>query len=210
MSDVCVEKKVLGLARDISKDTIDFYFEHLVEEAFVLPMTKRLILSISTRICDPLGLLFPITIQIKMLFQIICQNKTSWDTILEKNLQNLWLELSNDLKGLFKLIVPRYLFHGVQENVLRIELPGFCDSSMKAYSALYYIRVITKNGIFVDLLCGKAQVAPLKKISGSRLELLSSVLLAKLSKNVKNAINKNFEITNIFYWSDSEISLYWI
>ena len=60
----------------------------------------------------------------------------------------------------------------------------------------------------MNLLCGKAEVAPLKKISIPRLELLSCVLLAKLLKNVKNAINENFEITNIFYWSDSEISLY--
>ena len=114
------------------------------------------------------------------------------------------------MMGLFKLIVPRYLFYSVQKNVLLIELHGFCDSSMKAYSALCYIRVITKNGIFVNLLYGKAKVAPLKKISILRLELLSCVLLANLLKNVKNAINENFEITNIFYWSDSEISLYWI
>ena len=84
--------------------------------------------------------------------------------------------------GLFKLIVPRYLFYSVQKNVLRIELHGFCDSSMKAYSALCYIRVITKNGIFVNLLYGKAKVAPLKKISILRLELLSCVLLANLLK----------------------------
>ena len=70
---------------------------------------------------------------------------------------------------------------------------------MKAYSALCYIRVITENGIFVNLLCGKAKFAPLKTISIPRLELLSCVLLAKILKNVKNAIYKNFEITNIFY-----------
>ena len=160
-------------------------------------MTKRSILSISARIYDPLGLLSPITIQMKMLFQIICQDKTSWDTILEEKLQNLWLKLLNDLKSLYKLIIPRYLFHSVQENILRIELHGFCDSSMKAYSALCYIRAIAKNGNFVNLLCGKAKVAPLKKISVPRLELLSCVLLAKLTKNVKNVMNNNLEITNI-------------
>ena len=79
---------------------------------------------------------------------------------------------------------------------------------MKAYSPLCYIRVITKNCIFAILLCEKAKVA-LKKISIPCLELLSCVLLAKLLKNVKNGINKIFEITNIFYRSDSEISLYW-
>ena len=70
---------------------------------------------------------------------------------------------------------------------------------MKAYSALFYTGVITKNAIFVNLLCGKAKVAPLKKISIPRLEILNCVLLAKLLKNVRNAINKNIEITNIFY-----------
>ena len=100
------------------------------------------------------------------------------------------------------------MFQSVQENVLRIELHCFCDSSRKAYTPLCYIRVITKNCIFAILLCEKAKVA-LKKISIPRLELLSCVLLDKLLKNVKNGINKIFEITNIFYRSDSEISLYW-
>ena len=81
---------------------------------------------------------------------------------------------------------------------------------MKAYSASCYIRVITENDIFANLLCGKVKVVHLKKISIPHLELLSCVLLAKLLKNEKNAINKNFETTNIFYWRDSEISLYWI
>ena len=102
-------------------------------------MTKRSILSISARTYDPLGLLSPISDQMKMSCQSIFRDKASWDTILEKRWQNLWLKLLNDQKGLFKFIVPRYLFHSVQENVLHIELNGVCDISMKAYSALCYI-----------------------------------------------------------------------
>ena len=112
---MCVEKKVLGLAWDISTDTINFYFERLVEEAFDLPMTKRSILSVSARIYDRLGLFSSITIQRKMLFQIICHGKTSWDTVIQKKMQNFWLKVLNNLKGLFKLIVPRYLFHSSNE-----------------------------------------------------------------------------------------------
>ena len=69
---------------------------------------------------------------------------------------------------------------------------------MKAYSSSCYIQVITKNDIFANLFCGKVKVVHLKKISIPRLELLSCVLLAKLLKNEKNAVNKNFEKTNIF------------
>ena len=67
----------------------------------------------------------------KMLFQIICHDRTSWETILEDKLQNLWLKLLNDLKSFYKLIVPRYLYHSVQENVLSLELHDFCGSSVK-------------------------------------------------------------------------------
>ena len=55
------------------------------------------------------------------------------------------VKIIKNLRSLFKLIVPRYLFHSVRENFLRIKLHGFCDSSMKDYSALCYIRVITKR-----------------------------------------------------------------
>ena len=64
---------------------------------------------------------------------------------------------------------------------------------MKAYSSSCYIQVITKNDIFANLFCGKVKVVHLKKISIPRLELLSCVLLAKLLKNEKNAVNKNLK-----------------
>ena len=66
---------VLGINWDLKADTIVFYFDQLVNETFSLPMTKRSILKICTRIFDPLGLTSPITIHFKMLFQIICTNK---------------------------------------------------------------------------------------------------------------------------------------
>ena len=68
-------RKVLGINWDLETDTIIFYFHELVNEAFSLPMTKRFILKISAKVFDPLGLISPITIQFKMLLQIIWRNK---------------------------------------------------------------------------------------------------------------------------------------
>ena len=68
-------RKALGKNWDLAADTIVFYFDELVNEAFSLPMTKRSILKINAKLSDPLGLTSPITIQFKMLFQVICINK---------------------------------------------------------------------------------------------------------------------------------------
>ena len=72
-------RRVLGIKWDLAADTIIIYFDELVNEAFLLPITKRSILKISAKIFDPLGLTSPITIQFKMLFQIICTSKFNWD-----------------------------------------------------------------------------------------------------------------------------------
>ena len=49
-------RKVLGINWDLAADTITFYFDQLVNEAFSLPMTKRSILKTSAKMFDPLGL----------------------------------------------------------------------------------------------------------------------------------------------------------
>ena len=74
-------------------------------------------------------------------------------------------------------MIRRDIYFIARKKVLRTELHSFCHNLWLIQ--LCYIRVITQNGIFVNLLCGEAEVAPLKKISIRRLELLSCILLAK-------------------------------
>ena len=40
-----------------------------------LPLTKRLVLSVVARLFDPLGLLAPIIVPMKVLFQELCVSK---------------------------------------------------------------------------------------------------------------------------------------
>ena len=85
-------RKVLGINWDLADDKIIFYFDELVNEAFSLTMTERSILKISANISGPLGLTSPITIQFKMLFQIICTNKFNWDDPLPNDLLKEWIK----------------------------------------------------------------------------------------------------------------------
>ena len=69
---------VLGIIWDIkNNEMIDF--SDLAAKAFKIITTKKSILSITSKIFDSLGFLSPITIQLKLLFQIICSDKILWD-----------------------------------------------------------------------------------------------------------------------------------
>ena len=202
-------RKVLGINWDLSADTVIFYFDELVNEAFSLPMTKRSILKISAKIFDPLGLTSPITIQFKMLFQIICTNKFNWDDPLPNDLLKEWINLLEKLRTLDKLVVPRAILKDIKENeVLRCEMHGFCDSSLKAYSAMVYLKVLTKEKCFVCLLSAKSKVAPYKTLTIPQLELLRCHLLSKLVDSVKRAIRMLMKFDEVYLWTDSEICLW--
>ena len=202
-------RKVLGINWDLSADTIIFYFDELVNEAFLLPMTKRSILKVSAKIFDPLGLTSPITIQ--MLFQITCANKFNWDDPLPNDLLKEWINLLEKLRTLDKLVIPRAILKDIKENeVLRCEMHGFCGSSLKAYSAMVYLKVLTKEKCFVRFLSAKSKVAPHKTLTIPQLELLGCHLLSKIVDSMKRAIRMIVKVDKVYFWTDSEICLWWI
>ena len=204
-------RKVLGINWDLAADTIIFYFDELVNEAFSLPMTKRPILKISAKIFDPLGLTSPITIQFQMFFQIIYTNKFNWDDPLSNDLLKEWINLLEKLRTLDKLVIPRAILKDIKENeVLRCEMHGFCDSSLKTYSAMVYLKILTKEKCFVRLLFAKSRVAPHKALSIPQLELLGCHLLSKLVDSVKKAIRMIVKVDEVYFWTDSEVCLWWI
>ena len=52
--------------------------------------TKRNIVSVVGRFYDPLGILSPIVIQFKILFQQLCESKIEWDQPLSGELLLKW------------------------------------------------------------------------------------------------------------------------
>jgi len=58
------------------------------------------------------------------------------------------------------------------------------------------------------LLIAKTRVAPVKKMTISRLELCGALLLAELTNALLQSININIQSVNL--WSDSIITLHWI
>ena len=134
-------QKVLGITWDIKNNEIIFDFNDLVAECSTRITTKRSTLNISSKIFDPPGL-SPITIQLKLSFQLICSNKIPQDQEIPDSISEKWLKLVQQLQTLNKLVIPRQNIKVIKYEVLSIKLHRFCDSSLRAYGGLVYLRVV--------------------------------------------------------------------
>lgn len=85
----------------------------------------------------------------------------------------------------------------------------FCDASPKAYGAVAYVTTKTAaREVHVTLIMAKARVAPLKRLSLPRLELMGALIGARL----KCYLTKTLRLEDIpaCLWTDSTVALHWI
>ena len=198
--------KVLGLKWSPQNDSFSF---DGIEVSENLCLTKRLVLSLVSRLFDPLGFLNPFVIRAKILFQNLWREEYDWD----QTLSDEWKEWFGDwLKELVMLkgwsIPRRYLNYMWSENPSLV-LHGFGDASPQAYGAcVYLVRMGQDKSCESSLVISRARVAPLKEVTLPRLELLAALLVARLIEYVQNAL-KLGKITS-HCWTDSTIALSWI
>jgi hypothetical protein len=192
--------KVLGLSWNSSKD----YFSFDVTLPENSNSTKRQILSESSRVFDPLGLISPVTVLFKIILQKLWLKKCEWDEA-DPDISKIWEKLRNSLVHLKMLKVPRL----IDIKSPHIELHGFSDASELAYAAVVYSRITTaENEHYITIITSKTKVSPIKQISIPRLELCAAVLLSKLMKFVSS--NLQISPNQCFSWTDSKVVLAWL
>lgn len=195
--------KMLGLYWSCHSDVLMYKIKDLSPCKTV---TKRSILSDISQIFDPLGLLSPSTVKAKLLLQNLWSLKLSWDEAVPSDMHSYWQQYREQLSDLNQLEIPRRV---VCDNLVKLEIHGFADSSQECYGACVYLRSIDANNkIQVDLLCSKTKVAPLKVITIPRLELCAALILAQLVNKVQLSLKQ--KIDSISLWSDSTVVLSWI
>ena len=72
--------KVLGIEWDTSNDYLIYSFEDLVESFKSVVPTKRSILGLIAKFYDPVGLIQPVIIKLKLLIQELCLTNVDWDS----------------------------------------------------------------------------------------------------------------------------------
>ncbi len=204
------KQKILGTLWNPTEDNFVIDIKPVADLAQEVQATKRNVISVSSKIYDPMGFISPLTINLKLLFQELCLAKGDWDHPLEGTLKRSWQKLVDNLKDVCPVVIPRCYLSEVREQVLSYELHGFCDASIKAYAAVVYLRIITPDASYTRLVISKARVAPLTKQTIPRLELLSALVLARLMNTVEKALKSVMEISKVKCWTDSKVALYWI
>ena len=178
--------KLLGVRWNIGADTLFFDFTELQDYASSLPVTKRSLLKLVAKIFDPLGLLSPFTVTLKILFQVLCLDQIGWDQELDGELKLRIMTIGQKIIHLNAVKIPRY-YCLTDTNPVAVELHGFSDASKHAYSAVVYFRSVYSDGrVHVVLVAAKTRVAPTKQQSIPRLELLGALILARLTKKLSN------------------------
>ncbi|XP_075148905.1 uncharacterized protein LOC142222579 [Haematobia irritans] len=152
-----------------------------------------------------MGLLSPVVIQFKILLRELWSHKLSWDEPLPENLTRQWTTFRQDLISIQDFTLPRYILN----DVTKLELHGFSDASIHAYSAAVYCRFVDDTGhTHVKLIAAKTRVAPIKQKSLPCLELCGALILSRLLKRIKEALpHKSIDIRA---WCDSTIVLCWL
>ena len=92
--------------------------------------------------------------------------------------------------------------------VNHVEIHAFGDASEVGYGAVVNLRILFEGKYYVRLCASRARVAPLKKVSLPRLELLSALICARLT----DFVHSSLKLGNVkkYCYSDSEVSLFWI
>ena len=95
-----------------------------------------------------LGWATPVTIHAKILLQEVWQRKCSWDTPLDDDLTNRWLNIQSDILELPNITFPRAYFPCLSGRVID-HIYVFADASTKAYGAIAYLHSDNKIGFMV-------------------------------------------------------------
>ena len=196
-------KKIRG---ENIEDNLDLDNVTLLSKSF----SRRKVLRIQGQFFDPLLILSPIVVKIRLLFQKVCmeQEDIDWDSPLKEELQDAVVDLYKDLAqykdfDFRRSVIPREM----AGHKPRCELITFTDGSLSAYAACSYLRFKQGNQIFSNLLVSTVKISGARKLTPPRSELLGAHAGVQLALQVKKEISDNVEITSVTYITDSRVIL---
>ena len=200
LKDLPIER-ALGVLWDTENDVL--FIKAVLKD---LPPTKRGVLSFVSSIFDPIGIVAPAVLEPKLIIQELWRRKIDWDTDLPNDLLTRWCKWKSNFKHITNIQIPRWYGFHYHEST-NTDLHVFADSSKLAYGAVAYFRAEVNGQICCNFITGKSRLAPMKEnaLTIPKLELQAAVIASRMKCTILDEIN--FNVSNIFLWSDSQTVL---
>ncbi|XP_075264245.1 uncharacterized protein LOC142356170 [Convolutriloba macropyga] len=150
--------RVLGVMWNTVNDT--FYHQKLAKvQEDKREYTLRKLLSLIACLFDPLGIIAPLLITLKIILQDTWKERLAWDDLLSDEKQKTWIEQYLNVP---EISMPRCFVSPNEPSPIN-QLYCFCDASQLAEGAVIYIRSQSANNISTGFVIARAKVAPLKQ-----------------------------------------------
>ncbi|GBM59390.1 hypothetical protein AVEN_17422-1 [Araneus ventricosus] len=182
-----VTQKVLGLVWNHHLDCLKVDIGNISNMKGTY-LSKRSLLSICGMLFDPLGMLTPFTVRMKLLLQNTWERDLKWDEPLPPDIHEIFQSWLDEVDTVSQISLSRPYFLNTETEPAEIHI--FSDASPKAYGCVAYFKKVTDGTISSSFIVAKCRLAPLKKLSLARLELMRALVSARLA--------------------DSQITLHWI
>ena len=152
------KSKVLGVVWDNVTDRLEFDFTRMCDKVNKYHPTKRGILRVLASLFDPHGILSPVGVTAKILFQDLCKLSVGWDEPIPDSMAATWKLWLEDLERVQNISLPRCLYDADSDKVRSVEIHAFGDASSKAYCGVLYLVYETSEGIKTTWLCSESRV----------------------------------------------------
>ena len=203
-------RKILGVNWDGKTDCFHFNLEDIAKKGLEAVRTKRNLLSLSASVYDPYGVLSPVVLSLKVLFQHLCKSEKGWDDVLSEEECGVWDKWCKAGVQMKEIQMDRN-FLPPKQQIRKVKIVGFSDASEEAYAAVVYLVVEREDGeVQAKFVASKARVAPIAKQTIPRLELLGALILSRLVLRIRSVLEGFVDIDETVLLSDSEVALWWI
>ena len=173
------------------------------------PLSRRGILCTISSVYDPLGIVSPVILPGKQIFQDLCRQKVDWDDPLPDEIIAHWERWRTELPLLEKVKLNRCVKPPGFGSPVQAEVHSFSDASESGIGQVSYLRTVNAKGeVHASFLIAKSRVAPIKPISIPRMELTAAVVSVNVTKMLQSELD--YENLQSVYYTDSEVVIGYI
>ena len=192
----------LGLVWDTESDIIKIRVNIMPTQT-----TKRGMLSSISSVFDVLGIVNPVIVVAKRLFQLVCKENCSWDESLPDGVKSRWLQWLEEISMLETYSIPRCYKANVMGKISSYEIHNFSDASEYAYGAVSYLRMVLEDGSMqVAFIMAKSRLCPMRGLTIPKAEMCGATISIKLDKFLRKELT--VKIDQSYFWTDSSIVLH--